>query len=251
MKVHGRKLSACIPVPAPSPVPTHSCTHGLGSLAPCCRVEAALQHLLVTPLVPLCFTRTATETLQTLLDFVTGSRDISVFEISVTILKKRERREGVGWKQNPDGERERCLVCFWFKRAFFFPPELKLVAFSLQPYLYGADALMINDVPSGSEKFNSDPQILVSPQGTRAFFKTDPLITHEKIQVVEHTWPYSQWQQQVWFQGVSFSSSVFLPHNLKGQSQLLLLDSLLNFPDDISHNDVSFHVVSITLQYVT
>lgn len=77
---------------------------------------------------------------------------------------------------------------------------------------------MINDVPSGSEKFISDPQILVSPQGMRAFFKTDPLITHEKIQVVEHTWPYSQWQQQVWFQGGFFTSLVFLPQNLKGHS---------------------------------
>lgn len=48
---------------------------------------------------------------------------------------------------------------------------------------------MINDVPSGSQKFNSGPQILVSPQGMRAFLKTEPLITHEKIQVEEHTWP--------------------------------------------------------------
>lgn len=35
------------------------------------------------------------------------------------------------------------------------------------------------------------------------------------------------------------------------QDQLLLLSSFLNFPDDILHNDVSFHVVSITLQHVT
>lgn len=70
---------------------------------------------------------------------------------------------------------------------FFFPPELKLVAFGWQPCLYGADTLTINDVPSGSEKFNSGPRICVSPQETRAFFKTDPLITQEKIQVVEHT----------------------------------------------------------------
>lgn len=70
---------------------------------------------------------------------------------------------------------------------FYFLPELKLVAFGLQPCLYGADTLTINDVPSGSEKFNSDPQICVSPQETRAFFKTDPPITHERIQVVEHT----------------------------------------------------------------
>ena len=68
----------------------------------------------------------------------------------------------MGGKQNPDGEREHSLFWFCFERAFFFP-ELKLVAFSLQPCLYGADTLMINDVPSGSEKFNSDPQILVSP----------------------------------------------------------------------------------------
>lgn len=90
----------------------------------------------------------------------------------------------VGGKQNPDRIRDHCLFWFSFERAFF--PVLKLVAFSLQRCLYGADTLMINDVPSGSEKFNSDPQILVSPQGMRAFFKTDPLITHKKIQVVKH-----------------------------------------------------------------
>lgn len=92
----------------------------------------------------------------------------------------------MGGKQNPDGERENWFG-FALKGLLFFSPKLKLVAFSLQPCLYGADTLMINDVPSGSEKFNSDQQICVSPQETKAFFKTEPLITHEKIQVVEHT----------------------------------------------------------------
>lgn len=59
---------------------------------------------------------------------------------------------------------------FVLKGLFFFP-ELKLVAFSLQPCLYGAHTLTINDVPSGSEKFNSDPQIRVSPQGQEHFLK--------------------------------------------------------------------------------
>lgn len=218
MEVQRRKLSACIHSPAPSQVPTCNSAHTLGSPAPCCWGEAALQHLLVTPLVLLCFRGV---TIGHSRPYWTLWWDLETSQyLRFQSLYKKEKEKKRGGERKAESRWRKGaqfgLVLFW--KGFFFFPELKLVAFSLQPCLYDADTLMINDVPSGSEKFSSDPQILVSPQGTRAFFKTDPLISHEKIQVVEHIWPYSQWQQQVWFQGVSFTSLVFQPQNLKGHS---------------------------------
>lgn len=119
MEVQRMKLSACVHPPAPSRVPTCGSAHRLGSPAPCCRGEAALQHLLVAPLMPLSVRGVAIGHPRPCWTLWWGLETSQYLRFQSIYKKGKEKREGVGGKQNPDGEREHSLFWFCFERAFF------------------------------------------------------------------------------------------------------------------------------------